>query len=128
MENKDSLGVWGDSDQQAVGSHCGTLPGESVGFYHLIFFKNLEICERGSDFEMKFLQGKRRTQKITKVRLGEHTVEGKKKRKRAHLERLISRLISDEIQACANYFTSRYSFQRTRGEIARRAGIQYYRG
>ena len=76
MENKDSLGVWGDSDQQTVGSHCGTLPGKSVGFYHLIFFKNLEICERGSDFEMRFLQGKRRTQKITKVRLGEHTVEG----------------------------------------------------
>ena len=44
MENKDTLGVWGDSDQQTVGSHCGTLPGElcvEKYFYYLIFYKNI---------------------------------------------------------------------------------------
>ena len=44
MENKDSLGMWGDSDQQTVGSYCGTLSGElcvEKYFYYLIFYKNI---------------------------------------------------------------------------------------
>ena len=42
-----------------------------------------EYCQRCSDLKMRFLQGKRRKHKITKVRLGEHIVEGKKERKKS---------------------------------------------
>ena len=60
MENKDSLGVWRDSDQQTVGSHCGTLPGElcvEKYFYDLIFYKNLEFLSEMFRFKNEISTG-----------------------------------------------------------------------
>ena len=144
QKTKDSLGVWRDSHQPMVRSHCSTLSGGSLNpilfwrkvtaFYHHEHRKRVwEFLSRRSGLQHRrkdrtrfnlaqisllgFFQGKGPKRRITKVRLGEHTVGGQ-------CWSLLVRNLKI-ISLTENNFRLP---QQSKGRFTSRAGIQYYSG